>query len=225
MKLREPPKIDFLRCDDYSWPCHKFGLEPEDLFSKLFEKYNYIQIPLQNPNLFHLEVQEIATKASTPDEFYCTLKDRANQRYEEIHGALDEILTTLTCSISRFPTMGLYEAFLTFARSMAASDLPVFFSALHDTLRDSDRTPSLAQIPIISTAVSDNLANSDQTTPAKKPPKCPKRRQSKSKQHSKNARHRRMRETRSTGQEDGPVASRTRLQKQRVATGRVMKPG
>ncbi|KAK5656984.1 hypothetical protein OQA88_3507 [Cercophora sp. LCS_1] len=73
----------------WSWPHWKFGLKRDDLFTKLHDQYNTIPSAIQDPEAFHHDVYEISNEATSTDEFYRLLKDRKEQRLQELNQSLE----------------------------------------------------------------------------------------------------------------------------------------
>lgn len=81
------PQINIYTQEEWSWPFRKFGLEREDLFTTLHDRFNLHQLPLQDPMAFHRDVCESARYSATLEEFYSQMEERKAQRIEEMKEA------------------------------------------------------------------------------------------------------------------------------------------
>lgn len=88
MPWRDPPEVDFDKCEEYRWPFWNVDLEEEDLFGILHKRFNTTQMFVQDPKAFHKDVCEMAYLASDQADFYDRLKERSDKRLEELKSAL-----------------------------------------------------------------------------------------------------------------------------------------
>jgi len=86
---------------EWTWPAWKFGLQIDDQFKELQELYNTFPSAIQNPQAFHLDLLEIATKATTKEELYKELAIRRQTRYFELNHGLE----SLSCEIVANPAL------------------------------------------------------------------------------------------------------------------------
>ncbi|KAJ3492294.1 hypothetical protein NLG97_g5434 [Lecanicillium saksenae] len=86
---------------EWTWPAWKFGLKMDDQFKQLQEAYNTIPSAIQNPQAFHLDLLEIATKATTKEELYKELAIRKQKRILELNRSLE----SLSCEIVANPNL------------------------------------------------------------------------------------------------------------------------
>ncbi|KAL7935790.1 hypothetical protein V8C35DRAFT_298254 [Trichoderma chlorosporum] len=90
------PHIDLVMDPSWYWFHDKFGLQPEDLFTTLHDRFNTKKFPLQDPESFHLDVCECADAAETREEFYSKLSTRMTERTEQMTKAWEDISTWLS---------------------------------------------------------------------------------------------------------------------------------
>ncbi|KAL6881318.1 hypothetical protein J3F83DRAFT_49468 [Trichoderma novae-zelandiae] len=81
------PQINMWTREQWSWPFYKFGLEREELFTTLHDRFNMHQLPLQDPMAFHRDVCESAHYAATLEEFYSQMEERRAERIKEMNKA------------------------------------------------------------------------------------------------------------------------------------------
>ncbi|KAL7894550.1 hypothetical protein HDV63DRAFT_408208 [Trichoderma sp. SZMC 28014] len=143
------PEIDLTMDPSWYWLNDKFGLEPEELFTTLHDRFNTKKFPLQDPVTFHRDVYDCANNAETRDEFYSKLEERKAQRIKEMNRAWRDV----SCWLAAFPqnmfcqlcydeeTMELklkegslndnkaerWEAFTQFTRTMSFDSMVRFF--------------------------------------------------------------------------------------------------
>ncbi|KAM0259235.1 hypothetical protein ACHAQJ_003440 [Trichoderma viride] len=88
------PLLRTIKLDEdqsYYYPGDKFGLDPNELFTTLHDRYNTNKFPILDANSFHRDVYECADDAETLDQFYSKLEQRKAQRIKELVEAWDEI--------------------------------------------------------------------------------------------------------------------------------------
>lgn len=90
------PEIDLFLDPSWYWYSDKFGLDPQELFTTLHDRFNTKGFPLQDPQAFHQDVCECADNAETLDQFYSKLGDRKAQRMKEMNDAWEEVTTWLS---------------------------------------------------------------------------------------------------------------------------------
>ncbi|KAI1384297.1 uncharacterized protein F4822DRAFT_434233 [Hypoxylon trugodes] len=73
----------------WSWPCWKFQMKRDDLFTKLHDQYNTVAFSIQDPEAFHHDVYEISNTASCADEFHRLLAERKQLRLNELNQSLE----------------------------------------------------------------------------------------------------------------------------------------
>ncbi|WAO94749.1 Hypothetical protein NCS54_01234700 [Fusarium falciforme] len=84
MPWRKPPRVNFEEQAEYRWPFWKLGLQEDDLFGDLHERFNTVPMFIQDPDAFHHDVNEIAHQALDKEDFYARLQKRRDQRVEEL---------------------------------------------------------------------------------------------------------------------------------------------
>lgn len=81
---------------DYSdprwyWPSWKFHLPLDALFDDLYDQYNTLPMPIQDPTAFHHDVSEITAAAATIEEFHVLMGKRRTQRIQELRKCWDAV--------------------------------------------------------------------------------------------------------------------------------------
>jgi hypothetical protein len=132
-----PPPIDFYEDQELLWPAWKFGMKPEDMYLGLHDQYNTLRIPIQCQRLFHLDIKELANKASTSEEFHQLMAQRSRDRFREVDEALYDIDLDLLMSVDKFPDNDLFSQFFAFVRSKCASGLATFLAGFQKSLKES----------------------------------------------------------------------------------------
>ncbi|KAI8713048.1 hypothetical protein NCS52_01248100 [Fusarium sp. LHS14.1] len=84
MPWRKPPRVNFEEQAEYRWSFWKLGLQEDDLFGDLHERFNTVPMFIQDPDAFHHDVNEIARQALNKEDFYARLQKRRDQRLEEL---------------------------------------------------------------------------------------------------------------------------------------------
>ncbi|KAI1739810.1 hypothetical protein F4680DRAFT_136264 [Xylaria scruposa] len=131
-ELGRPRAIDLYEEPQFHWPAWKFGMTMHELWQDLHDEYNTLRIPIQCQRAFHLDVKELATKASTREEFFRLMDERSQDRFEEVKQAVEDISMDFIGDPGRFTNEGLWRPFLDFARATSAADLVVFLSKLQE---------------------------------------------------------------------------------------------
>ncbi|KAH7027237.1 uncharacterized protein B0I36DRAFT_136611 [Microdochium trichocladiopsis] len=83
MRLDEPSIRNIAR--KWRWPADKFNMRQSDLFRQLQPQHNTFSFTLQDPETFHRDVCELAEAAHTTDELNMMLKQRKEERLEELN--------------------------------------------------------------------------------------------------------------------------------------------
>ncbi|KAM0438700.1 hypothetical protein ACHAPT_001457 [Fusarium lateritium] len=91
MPWREPPRVNFEEQAEYRWPFWKLGLNEDDLFGDLHQRFNTAPMFIQDPQAFHHDVNEIARQALNKEDFYSRLQKRRDQRLDELTDMQDKI--------------------------------------------------------------------------------------------------------------------------------------
>lgn len=73
----------------WTWPYWKFGLQREDLETKLHDQYNTFSLAILDPEAFHHDVYELAHRATTADELHQLLAERKQLRVRELNESLE----------------------------------------------------------------------------------------------------------------------------------------
>lgn len=94
-----PAHVDYSE-EQWSWPSWKFNLSLDALFTGLYDQYNTIPIPIQEPIAFHHDVVEVCSIATTVDQFHSLLKGRRDQRVSELRQCWDAVSTRIASSPS-----------------------------------------------------------------------------------------------------------------------------
>lgn len=127
-----PTGVDYFD-PQWSWPSSKFNLPLDDLFGNLYDQFNTIPIPIQEPIAFHHDVSELCSAASTLSEFYVLLKQRRDQRVEELRQCWEAV----SLRIATWPPSlkgdeasldERWAAFLHFSREFSFDTLNRYFS-------------------------------------------------------------------------------------------------
>ncbi|KAL8296131.1 hypothetical protein RB600_001563 [Gaeumannomyces tritici] len=123
MNVQLPP-IDYATMPEWRWPADKLGIDMTTLFTDIYQKYNMQLSPIQQAEAFHHDVCEIATCASTEEEFYRLLGERKEQRLEELRNSFNKIATAIT----RHPALtshvpNLWESIVSFAHRRTFDNL------------------------------------------------------------------------------------------------------
>ncbi|KAI0538869.1 hypothetical protein GGR58DRAFT_273123 [Xylaria digitata] len=71
-----------------SWQAWKFGMKREDLYTKLQDQYNTVNLSIQDPDAFHHDVREISKTAVDSDEFHRMLEQRKQLRLNQLNESL-----------------------------------------------------------------------------------------------------------------------------------------
>ncbi|KAI0410673.1 hypothetical protein F5X98DRAFT_359107 [Xylaria grammica] len=98
-----PPRPDWSLEDEWHWPCGKFGMSLDELFTTLHNKFNTWPAPIQDFKAFHSDVSEMSNTARTKEELFCALESRRQQRSEEMAQAWNDIAVHLTAGRSMLP--------------------------------------------------------------------------------------------------------------------------
>ncbi|KAI1418870.1 hypothetical protein F5Y12DRAFT_386131 [Xylaria sp. FL1777] len=98
-----PPRPDWSVEHEWHWPCWKFGMGLDELFTTLHNQFNTWPAPIQDFKAFHSDVWEISNIASTKEELFRALESRKKQRSEEMAQAWNDIALHLTAGSSMLP--------------------------------------------------------------------------------------------------------------------------
>ncbi|KAI0855140.1 hypothetical protein F4860DRAFT_54026 [Xylaria cubensis] len=173
-ELGRPREIDFLHEREYHWPAWKFGMAMDELWGELHDQYNTLRIPIQCQRAFHLDVKELATKASTRKQFFRLMDERSQDRFKEVKQAIADISIDFIGDPGRFVIEGLWSPFLDFARATSAADLIIFLSNLEkpeETPEAKTAAPTLlASLLAPDPSPRDALAQTVAPTPPAYPP-------------------------------------------------------
>ncbi|KUI73143.1 hypothetical protein VM1G_08896 [Cytospora mali] len=74
------------------WPCWKFGMKLNDIFTTLPEQFNTMTIPICDPNAFYKDAAGLSYIAKDRAQFLELLAQRRNLRYEEMTTAWSGML-------------------------------------------------------------------------------------------------------------------------------------
>lgn len=91
MSWRNPPRVNFEEQAEYRWPFWKLGLEEDDLFGDLHERFNTVPMFIQDPDAFHHDVNELARQSLDKEDFYSRLQKRKDQRLDELKDMREKI--------------------------------------------------------------------------------------------------------------------------------------
>ena len=83
-----PPRINFRESKQYRWPGSKFCLREEIIFTSLWNRFNSVTIPLQEPAAFHADVLNAARHTDSRDDFYKSLADSREARFRQLEDAI-----------------------------------------------------------------------------------------------------------------------------------------
>ncbi|KAI1202790.1 hypothetical protein F5X97DRAFT_189652 [Nemania serpens] len=129
-ELGRPREINLWEEREYHWPAWKFDMDMSELWQGLHDEYNTLRFPIQCQRAFHLDINELATKSKTREEFLRLMDERSWARFREVKQALDDTSADLFMTPSQFVSEGLWSAFFDLIRTSSASNLIIFFSAL-----------------------------------------------------------------------------------------------
>ncbi|RMJ15129.1 hypothetical protein BHE90_002693 [Fusarium euwallaceae] len=93
MSWRKPPRVNFEEQAEYRWPFWKLGLQEDDLFGDLHERFNTVPMFIQDPDAFHHDVNEIARQSLNKEDLYSRLQQRRDQRLDELKDMNNKIGT------------------------------------------------------------------------------------------------------------------------------------
>ncbi|KAL8294740.1 hypothetical protein RB597_008508 [Gaeumannomyces tritici] len=128
MNVQLPP-IDYATMPEWRWPADKLGIDMTTLFTDIYQKYNMQPSPIQQAEAFHHDVCEIATCASTKEEFYRLLGERKEQRLEELRNSFNKIATAITrCPALTSHVPNLWESIVSFAHRRTFDNLVEHFA-------------------------------------------------------------------------------------------------
>jgi hypothetical protein len=115
-----------------AWPFWKFGLKKDDLFTTLHDRYNTFASSIQDPEAFHHDVYEIATDASSTDDFHRRLADRKQRRLLELNASLESAAVEIIANPSLIGTAQWQYALQLFRTKSLDSLVRYFASYLPD---------------------------------------------------------------------------------------------
>lgn len=105
------------------------------MFGTLYDQYNTLHIPIQEPIAFHHDVLEACSVAVTADDFHALLKERREQRIEELRQCWDSVSIRIAANPSLLDSDGdelsaadRWAAFLHFSREISLDALARYFS-------------------------------------------------------------------------------------------------
>ncbi|KAI1746460.1 hypothetical protein F4782DRAFT_524433 [Xylaria castorea] len=98
-----PPRPDWSLEHEWHWPCGKFGMSLDELFTTLHNQFNTWPAPIQDFKAFHSDVSEMSNTARTKEELFRALESRKTQRSEEMARAWNDIAVHLTAGRSMLP--------------------------------------------------------------------------------------------------------------------------
>ena len=74
MENTDRNRVDYTSHPEWLWPAYKFGLEPDDQFTTLHERFNTWKMPLHNANAFHADLSDLAHTHNTKDKLFQALE-------------------------------------------------------------------------------------------------------------------------------------------------------
>ncbi|KAI0402890.1 hypothetical protein F4802DRAFT_617311 [Xylaria palmicola] len=98
-----PPRPDQSLDDEWDWPCWKFGMGLNELFTTLHNQFNSWPAPIQDFKAFHSDVSEMLNTARTKEELFRALKAWGKKQSEEMARAGNDITLHLTAGRSMLP--------------------------------------------------------------------------------------------------------------------------
>ncbi|KAG5928925.1 hypothetical protein E4U42_007630 [Claviceps africana] len=102
MPWGKPPNVDFEQEPQYQWPFWLVGLDEDDLFGDLYERFNTTSIFIQDGQAFHKDVSEVAYRSSSKEDFYARLRIRRDERLEELKSFIRALCFISFSGHSRF---------------------------------------------------------------------------------------------------------------------------
>jgi hypothetical protein len=76
---------------EFHWPCWRVGVDMEDLFGDLHERFNTAPMFIQDPESFHKDVCDVASHASSKEDFYERMQQRRDDRLDELKSFIKQI--------------------------------------------------------------------------------------------------------------------------------------
>ena len=121
----------------WSWPWWKFGLERDDLFKSLSDRFNTTTISILDEEAWYLDVCDVAT--STPkgnvEALYAALEERRVQRVAELRKAWDNMTISPECFDNREESL----AFLHFSYNLTLDSLAALAQAFYERPENSEK--------------------------------------------------------------------------------------
>ncbi|RSM02853.1 hypothetical protein CEP52_007756 [Fusarium oligoseptatum] len=148
MSWKKPPRVNFEEQAEYRWPFWKLGLEEDDLFGDLHERFNTVPMFIQDPNAFHRDVNEIARKSLNQQDFYSRLQQRRDQRLNELKDMDNKIGILHTAGYNRLTNDQRFHRIR--LECFASLDCLVAFCASFLTPNEKGMAPSLGQFAVFS---------------------------------------------------------------------------
>ncbi|KAI1130118.1 hypothetical protein F5Y10DRAFT_290143 [Nemania abortiva] len=129
------PRIGLGFDERLRWPCWKYGMRLDELFTTLHTEFNTWRAPLQTFEAFHHDVWELSNTATTRDELFRALAERRKQREEEMGEAWNNIAERLALGHSVLPKACL-AYIIRFFRTRSLDSMLAF---LYNLLSDEDK--------------------------------------------------------------------------------------
>ncbi|KAF4509341.1 hypothetical protein G6O67_003519 [Ophiocordyceps sinensis] len=103
MPWRGPPVADFDQQPQYRWQFWQVGLQEDDLFGELHQRFNTMPHPgyIQDPDAFHNDVASIARDATDKQVFLAHLQKRRDERLAELSNFRHKLFRLLRVGFTR----------------------------------------------------------------------------------------------------------------------------
>lgn len=128
------PQVNFSQ-PEWFWPSWKFGLPLQACFGSLHDEFNTFHIPIQETRAFHADVVETSSIAKDLDELRALLRQRREQRREELYRSWDSISGRLAANPPLLDAAGdessaaeRWDAFLHFCREFSLDAMARYFA-------------------------------------------------------------------------------------------------
>ncbi|KAI1165636.1 hypothetical protein F5B18DRAFT_649586 [Nemania serpens] len=125
------PRPDWLSDRRFHWPCYKFGMSLDELFTTLHNQFNTWPAPLQDWEAFHHDVWEISEAATTKEELMSGIESRMKTRCAEMTRVWDLITVHLAAGRSILPEAHWRHACQFFRTKSMDSMIAFLFEFLH----------------------------------------------------------------------------------------------
>ncbi|KAI1818214.1 hypothetical protein GGS20DRAFT_345638 [Poronia punctata] len=130
-----PPCPDWFTDKTFFWPCWKFKMEIDEIFSTLHNKFNTWPAPIQTWHAFHADVLDVSSTANTREELFAGLEKRTKQRMQEMTSAWEG----LGCHLAGGKTVLNNEQWGLVLQLTRTKGLDAMLAFLHSFLSQEDK--------------------------------------------------------------------------------------